>query len=128
MFAGAVCGLGTHLWLCVAMLLGFLVSYGLTSMQDYKSPRPVVIHYPPSSYMDESLRRSVVGDLPGVRLPREIALLQDSYLNESPRVFTLQGTRLNLRLLNKVRLLKGAHLVMLLIQILLTRVIDVANL
>eukprot|EP00884_Botryococcus_braunii_P017936 jgi/Botrbrau1/4826/Bobra.0325s0040.1 len=70
-------------------------------LKDYKSPRPVIIHYPPSSYMDESLRRSVVGDLPGVRLPREIGLLQDSYVNESPRVFTLQGTRLNLRLLNK---------------------------
>lgn len=71
--------------------------------QDFKSPRPVIVHYPPSTYMGESVRRSVVGDLPGVRLPREIALLQDHYsMHDGPKLFPGQGTKLSLRLLNKV--------------------------
>jgi hypothetical protein len=78
--------------------------------QDYKSPRPVIIHYPPSTYLDDSTRRSVIGDLPGLRLPKDIILVQDNIMGETPRMFPMQGSRLALRLHNKVRVKRVVHI------------------
>ena len=73
-------------------------------MQDYKTMRPVNIHYPPSQYLDDSARGSVFADLPGLRLAKNIQLIKESNLAPaaSPLVFGHQGNRLTLRMHNKV--------------------------
>ena len=42
-------------------------------MQDYRTQRWVPIHYPPGG-LDDSLRRSALGDIPGLRLPKRVIL------------------------------------------------------
>jgi hypothetical protein len=79
--------------------------------QDYKSQRWVPIHYP-GALLGDSLRRSVVADLPGLRLAREVPLLRDAgaYLGAVTAQLAggVPGARLNLRLHNKVSLLRVA--------------------
>lgn len=66
--------------------------------------RDVNIHYPPSQYLDDSARGSLFADLPGLRLSKSIQLVKDSNASTagSPLVFGHQGSRLTLRLHNKV--------------------------
>ena len=66
--------------------------------------RSVNIHYPPSQYLDDSARRSLLADLPGLRLSKNIQLIkEDSHATAaSPLVFGHQGQRLSLRMHNKV--------------------------
>lgn len=71
------------------------------------------IHYP-GALLNDSLRRSVIADLPGLRLAKDVPLLRDAgaYLGAtaaqlagaSARMMgSVPGARLNLRLHNKVR-------------------------
>ena len=81
--------------------------------QDYRSHRWVTIHYPGG--IDDSLRRSVIADLPGLRLAKDIALFRDATSaaqaggpGAAARVMGgLPGARLNLRLHNKVPLCRA---------------------
>ena len=63
------------------------------------------IHYPPSSYVGETTRKSVIADIPGLRLAKQIALVRTSESGTSQAMFGPQSNRLNLRLHNKVRLI-----------------------
>ena len=74
------------------------------SVQDCRSLHSVNIHYPPSSYVGETTRKSVIADIPGLRLAKQIALVRTSQLGSSPAMFGPQNSRLNLRLHNKVQL------------------------
>jgi len=72
-------------------------------MQDCRSLHSVNIHYPPSSYVGDETRKSVIADLPGLRLAKQIALVRATHLGgASPALFGPQSSRLNLRLHNKV--------------------------
>lgn len=72
--------------------------------QEYASSKPVTIHYPPSQYLDDSARRSVLADLPGLRLAKNIQLQRESRLTSSAAFLAFRGTsqRLLLRIHNKV--------------------------
>ena len=65
----------------------------------------MTIHYPPSAYLDDSARRSVLADLPGLRLAKNVLLQREDRLGASgtPLHFRGSSQRLLLRIHNKVR-------------------------
>ncbi|KAK9808775.1 hypothetical protein WJX72_003363 [[Myrmecia] bisecta] len=74
-------------------------------MQEYKSTgKGVAIHHPPSPYFEDSARRLVLADLPGLRMARDIVLVKDmrNADNTLPRAFGYNSSRLVLRLHNKM--------------------------
>ena len=73
--------------------------------QEYASSKAVTIHYPPSQYLDDSARRSVLADLPGLRMSKNIQLQRESKLTSSAAFLAFRGTsqRLLLRIHNKAR-------------------------
>ena len=78
--------------------------------QDYESNKAVIIHYPPSQYLDDSARRSVLADLPGLRLAKNVQLQREERSREKLRhasTLNFGGNcqRLLLRIHNKVILL-----------------------
>lgn len=79
----------------------------LVMLQEFHSMHSVNVHYPPSAYMADSTRKSVVADLPGLRLAKHIALVRSrpASAEGAASPFGPQTNRLNLRLHNKV----GAH-------------------
>ena len=73
------------------------------SVQDFQSLHFVNIHYPPDNYVDDATRKSVIADLPGLRLAKQIPLVKKGQSDaHSGVVFGPQPNRLNLRLSNKV--------------------------
>lgn len=70
----------------------------------FDSLHSVNIHYPPTTYMDDSTRKSVIADLPGLRLAKHITLVRSAQQQPSSNVFGPHTNRLNLRLHNKVPL------------------------
>ena len=72
-------------------------------VQDYSTGKPVTIHYPPSQYLDDSTRRSVLADLPGLKLPKSVLLSKDPGGDGSAasRRFRNNTHRLILRIHNK---------------------------
>lgn len=72
--------------------------------EGFHSLHSVNIHYPPTTYMDDSTRRSVVADLPGLRLAKQITLARNQQEPTASTVFGPHTNRLNLRLHNKVGL------------------------
>ena len=79
--------------------------------QEYSSGKPVTIHYPPSQYLDDSTRRSVLADLPGLRLPKSVLLTREQRGEGSSAAASLRfrnsSHRLMLRIHNKVLRLLG---------------------
>ena len=53
--------------------------------------------------MAETTRKSVIADIPGLRLAKQIALVRSTQEAPSPAMFGPQNSRLNFRLHNKVR-------------------------
>ena len=72
-------------------------------MQDFHALHSVNIHYPPNNYMDDATRKSVIADLPGLRLAKQITLARQTQPGATSAMFGPQTNRLNLRLHNKVR-------------------------
>ncbi len=70
-------------------------------MQDYRTQRWVPIHYPPGG-LDDSLRRSALGDIPGLRLPKRVILSKGTASVGGS--LKNAAARLTLCLNNKVRL------------------------
>lgn len=75
----------------------------MTWKQDYKARHRVAIHYPPALGLDDSVRRSIIADLPGLRLAKDILLQKDQSAPGVPVISALAGSRLTLRLHNRVR-------------------------
>ena len=69
-------------------------------LQEYRTQRWVPIHYPPGG-LDDSLRRSVVGDIPGLRLPKRVILSKGT--TSPPGSLKTSAARLTICLANKVR-------------------------
>lgn len=63
----------------------------------------MTIHYPPALGLDDSVRQSVIADLPGLRLAKDIILQKDPSAHSTPITSALAGSRLTLRIHNKVR-------------------------
>jgi hypothetical protein len=74
----------------------------VTCAQDYKSRHRVAIHYPPALGLDDSVRRSIIADLPGLRLAKDVILQKDMSAPGAPITSALAGSRLTLRLHNRV--------------------------
>ncbi len=74
----------------------------MLTLQDYKSRHRVAIHYPPALGLDDSVRQSVIADLPGLRLAKDIILQKDLSASRTPMTSALAGTRLTLRIHNRV--------------------------
>ncbi len=70
-------------------------------LQDYRTQRWVPIHYPPGG-LDDSLRRSALGDIPGLRLPKRVIVSKGTASVGGS--LKNAAARLTLCLNNKVRL------------------------
>ena len=79
-----------------------LVPKTVSFVQDYHSLHSVNIHYPPNQYVDDATRKSVIADIPGLRLAKSITLVRNVDSGNAPVMFAYQTNRLNLRLHNKV--------------------------
>ncbi len=75
-------------------------------LQDYQTQRWVPIHYPPGG-VDDSVRSSALGDLPGLRLPKKVFLSKSVASPAGP--LPASAARLTLCLKNKVPLLHATE-------------------